>query len=168
MTVVKSNTSGIQRAKIVLLGAPGVGKTSLVQRFVHSVFSETHKSTLGVKVDRKTVELDDRTASLLIWDMHGETDGLDVPANYLTGAAGGLVVFDRTRPATVEVALGLAERLTQASPGAKIFTIGNKADLEADSSELEVQLRGRVVVDTSAKSGEGVEELFTNVAVSVS
>ena len=167
MTVLKSKNLGVRRAKVVLLGAPGVGKTSLVQRFVHSVFSETHKSTLGVKVDRKTVTVDDRTVSLLIWDMHGETEGLAVPPNYLTGAAAGLVVFDRTRPETIEIAAGLAERLAEASPDAKIFFVANKADLDADLEALGAKLSGRETADTSAKSGAGVEELFAEVAQSL-
>lgn len=164
MSILKSKNSGIRRAKVVLLGAPSVGKTSLVQRFVHSVFSETQKTTLGVKVDRKTVTVNEREVSLLIWDMHGETEGLDVPANYLTGAAAGLMVVDQTRPDTADVALGLAERLTEASPDAKIFFIANKSDLEADSQLLATKLSAHTVVKTSAKSGEGVEALFSEVA----
>ena len=65
MAIVKSGTTGIKRAKVVLLGAPGVGKTSLVRRYVHSVFSDQHKSTLGVKVDRKSISLGDLTVAML-------------------------------------------------------------------------------------------------------
>lgn len=113
----------MQRAKVVLLGAPEVGKTSLVARFVHSVFSEHQKSTLGVKVDRKTVELGEKTVSLLLWDMHGETEGLDVPANYYSGASAGLVVFDSSRPETLEVGHSLADRLMERSPDAQVVFV---------------------------------------------
>ena len=167
MAVLKSDTSGIRRAKVVLLGAPGVGKTSLVKQYVHSVFSEHSKSTLGVKVDRKTVELDAGSVALLIWDMHGETDGLDVPANYLSGAAAGLVVFDGARPDTIPVALGLSERLVVGSPEAKVIYVANKADLDFDEAEVEARLNGRDHRATSAKTGAGVEELFLTIANSL-
>ncbi len=151
----------------MLVGAPGVGKTSLVQRFVHSVFSETHKSTLGVKVDRKSVDVDGNEVSLLIWDMHGETDGLDVPPNYLSGAAAGIVVFDRTRLETVPVALGLGERLSQASPNANIVYVANKSDLDYDADGLKDAVGGKDMFDTSAKTGDGVEAMFFGIASSL-
>lgn len=168
MAIVKSGTTGIKRAKVVLLGAPGVGKTSLVRRYVHSVFSDQHKSTLGVKVDRKSISLGDLTVAMLIWDMHGETDGLDVPPNYLSGAAAGLVVFDATRPETVPVALDLGARLTEGSPDAKILYVANKADLDFDLRELTEKLDGQPLQQTSAKTGDGVEELFIEAATSIS
>lgn len=168
MAILKSNTTGIKRAKVVLLGAPGVGKTSLVARYVHSVFSEEHKSTLGVKVDRRTVALEDKTVAMLIWDMHGETEGLDVPANYLSGAAAAIVVVDSTRLETVDIARGLGERFSESSPDAKVTYVANKADLEGDPEALAEKLAGVDVHPTSAKSGEGVEELFVIIARSVS
>ncbi len=157
----------MQRAKVVLLGAPEVGKTSLVARFVHSVFSEHQKSTLGVKVDRKTVELGEKTVSLLLWDMHGETEGLDVPANYYSGASAGLVVFDSSRPETLEVGHSLADRLMERSPDAQVVFVANKSDLAFDQDALNRHLAGTEVRPTSAKSGEGVEELFVDLAESL-
>ena len=164
LSVEKSEIEGIRRAKVVMLGAPSVGKTSLVQRFVHSVFSEQHLSTLGVKVDRKTVEVDGQTVSLLLWDMHGEADGLEVPRNYLTGARAGLLVFDRTRLETYEVARSLGARFLEASPDAQVYVVASKSDLEADLSAMSELLGPATLEHTSAKTGEGVEELFVKVA----
>lgn len=164
MDIAKSTVSGIARAKVVMLGAPAVGKTSLVRRYVHSVFSETHLSTLGVKVDRKTVEVGDMSVSLLLWDMHGETEGLDVPRNYLTGASAGLLVFDQTRPDTFDTSHSLGARLLEASPDAKIYIVANKSDLPPGEGEASGLLDQQPLVQTSAKTGAGVEELFVNVA----
>lgn len=147
-----------------MLGAPGVGKTSLVQRYVHSVFSETHLSTLGVKVDRRTVEVDGVDVAMLLWDMHGETEGLDVPRNYLTGACAGLLVFDQTRPDTFDTAHSLGARLLEASPDAKVYIVANKSDLAADQAALSGALGEKPLVHTSAKTGDGVEDLFLKVA----
>ena len=168
MVVLKSNTTGIKRMKVVLLGASGVGKTSLVQRYVHSRFSEAHKSTLGVKVDRKSVSVDGRNVALLLWDMHGEADGLEVPPNYLTGASAGLVVLDSTRPETADVALSLAERLLVRSPEARVYFVSNKTDLSFDAEALARALDGRHLLQTSAKSGQGVEDLFIELAQDLS
>lgn len=167
MAILKSTAVGITRAKVVLLGAPAVGKTSLVARYVHSVFSEHHKSTLGVKVDRRTVTLDEQTVAMLIWDMHGEAEGLDLPANYLSGAAAAIVVADSSRPETVDVARSLGERFLRSSPSAQVLFVANKADLEIDQAALDEKFAGLEAHLTSAKSGAGVEELFLKIARSV-
>lgn len=150
-----------------MLGAPGVGKTSLVRRFVHSVFSDEYRSTLGVKVDRKIVVIDGATVTMLLWDMHGETTGLDVPDNYLRGTTASIAVFDASRPETIDTAATLQARVHQLSPGAFLAAVANKADLDPD---WDIVNRHRTTIAshehrvTSAKSGDGVEELFVTVA----
>jgi GTPase SAR1 family protein len=70
--------------KICMLGGFSVGKTSLVKRFVESVFSEAYLTTVGVKIDKKAVDLGDRAVNLILWDVAGEDGHLhhqdDVPA----------------------------------------------------------------------------------------
>ena len=95
--------------KICMMGAPGVGKTSLVRRFVDSVFSDKYLSTIGVKIDRKTVQLPDATLNLMLWDLQGEDQYQWVRMQYLRGASGYILVADGTRANTFEVALGLQE-----------------------------------------------------------
>ncbi len=147
-----------------MLGAPDVGKTSLIERYVHSVFSDRHHSTLGVKVDRKTVQIDETAVSLLLWDMHGESEGLEVPSNYLSGASAGILIFDRTRLETLEIAQSLGARLFEVSPDAKLYLVASKSDLEADLVAIEASTSGQSLDHTSAKTGEGVEDLFEKVA----
>jgi len=62
------------KKKIVMLGSFAVGKTSLVQRFVNSIFSEKYLTTIGVKIDQKIVNVNDKEVNLLLWDIHGEDD----------------------------------------------------------------------------------------------
>ena len=83
--------------KVVMLGLYGVGKTSLVQRFVRSIFDDKYLTTLGVKVDKKVVQVDDIEVTLMLWDVAGAENHFDVPMSYIKGAAGYLVVVDGTR-----------------------------------------------------------------------
>jgi len=160
-------TPQLLRAKLVMLGSPGVGKTSLVRRFVHSLFSDEYHSTLGVKVDRKSVQFGDVTVTMLLWDMHGEMEGLDVPTSYLRGATAALAVFDASRPPTLEKAAELRTRLLETSPDAVVHVVANKSDLEVDwaaVSEISEELGLDGIARLSAKVGEGVEEKFAQIA----
>src|ERR1041385_1285654 len=95
-------TQPIQR-KICMLGGFGVGKTSLVKRYVESIFSETYLTTVGVKIDKKTVDLSDLIVNLILWDVAGEDDISSLRMSYLRGSAGYVLVADGTRPSTLEV-----------------------------------------------------------------
>lgn len=155
--------------KICMMGAPGVGKTSLVRRFVDSVFSEKYMSTIGVKIDRKTVELDDLTVNLMLWDLQGEDAYQWVRMQYLRGASGYILVADGTRADTFEVAIGLQENAAGRSDDLPFVLCLNKADLwgqwaiSATQQEW-LKEKGWTVFQTSARSGDGVEEAFFDLA----
>ena len=89
--------------KICLLGAFGVGKTSLTRRYVSSIFSDQYLTTVGVKIDKKALSVGANEVNLLIWDIAGEDDINAVRTSYLRGAAGYLLVVDVTRAQTLEV-----------------------------------------------------------------
>ena len=99
-----------------MLGAFSVGKTSLVKRYVESVFSETYLTTVGVKIDKKTVEVKGRQVALILWDIAGEDEVSTVRMSYLRGSAGYLLVADGTRAASLEVARSL-RRASRPSSG---------------------------------------------------
>ncbi len=157
------------KKKICLVGAFAVGKTSLVQQYVHSIFSEKYHTTVGVKVDKKVVVLNHQEIDLIIWDLHGEDDFQSVRMSYLRGASGCLYVVDGMRKATLDVALNLMGRAEQAiGPVPSIVAI-NKCDLEAqweiDSSALELLVsKGIHVIKTSAKTDQSVEAVFHMLA----
>jgi len=83
--------------KVCMVGVYGTGKTSLVQRFVHSLFSAKYHSTVGVKVDRKAVQVGDTPVNLLLWDVEGSTADQEIPSSYLRGAHAMFFVADGTR-----------------------------------------------------------------------
>ena len=151
--------------KICMLGSFSVGKTSLVKRFVESIFSEQYLTTVGVKIDKKVVSVDGQDVTLMLWDLYGEDEYQKIRMSYLRGAAGYLLVADGTRPATLDKALAIQEE-AEKNFGATPFVVAlNKCDLTGEweisgEREAEVATRARRVIRTSAKTGEGVESAF--------
>ncbi len=167
MKIATLKTSDLHRIKVVMLGAPAVGKTSLVRRFVHEVFEGDYRSTLGVKVDRKNVDVDGKNVNLLLWDVHGETEGIVVTSSYLQGAHAAILVFDATRPETMGMAAELGRRVRENSPGVEVYVVANKTDLDVNwpvVGEATAAAGFESVLSTSAKTGEGVEQLFLSLA----
>lgn len=158
-----------QQKKVCMLGAFSVGKTSLVKRFVQSIFSETYLTTVGVKIDKKNVELSDRIVTLILWDLAGEDDIASLRMSYLRGSAGYVLVADGTRPATLEIALSLRRRVEADLGSLPFVLLVNKNDLReqwAISDEDVEGLRGNGwwVRSTSARTGEGVDDAFRALA----
>ncbi|MDX2119570.1 MAG: Rab family GTPase [Gemmatimonadota bacterium] len=155
--------------KICMMGAPGVGKTSLVRRFVDSVFSEKYLSTIGVKIDKKSVAVEDTTLNLMLWDLQGEERYQWVRMQYLRGASGYILVADGTRPDTLEIALGLQENAAGRAEQLPFILCLNKADLWGQWGITATQQdwlkeKGWTVIQTSAKSGDSVEDAFLALA----
>ena len=156
--------------KICMLGAFSVGKTSLVRRYVSSVFSDAYLTTVGVKIDKRVIDLDGREVTLILWDIAGEDDVSTVRLSYLRGSAGFVLVADGTRARTLDVARSLQSRV-RAELGEVPFTLlVNKSDLAeqwtiADAELGALRAAGWSVRRTSAKSGEGVEDAFRELAL---
>ena len=115
--------------KVVLLGHFGVGKTSLLRRFVDDAFSEDYLVTLGVHVKKKEIVIDDDQFSLIIWDIEGNTSIEKTRNSYLIGTHGFIYVFDITRPETYENINDELAFLQQNFPNVPVCLVGNKADL---------------------------------------
>lgn len=164
-------TTSLQK-KVCILGAFSVGKTSLVKRFVDSIFSEAYITTVGVKVDKKMVNVSGRVLSLILWDVAGEDDVSALRTSYLRGSAGFLLVADGTRRKTLETAQSLRQRV-EAEHGALPFALLlNKSDLKEQwaisGTELEELRRGGWWVrSSSARTGEGVDDAFHDLAVRI-
>jgi len=158
--------------KICMLGGFSVGKTSLVKRYVRSIFSETYLTTVGVKIDKKTVDLSDRIVNLILWDLAGEDDISSLRMSYLRGSAGYALVADGTRHSTLEVAVALRQRVETDYGPLPFVLLLNKNDLKGQwaipDTELEsLQRDGWWVRTTSAQTGEGVEDAFLDLAVRI-
>ncbi len=152
-----------------MIGASGVGKTSLVSKFVHSIFSDKYLTTVGVKIDKKTVNLDGNEIMLMIWDLAGDDDFQRLQTSYLRGTSGYLLVADGTRRVTFEQVLEIQTRVAQAIPDAPFILALNKADLapqwEVNDGDMSgLTSRGWKAIKTSAKDGACVEDAFTDLA----
>jgi len=159
----------MMKKKVCMLGAFAVGKTSLVQQYVNSMFSDKYHTTVGVKVDKKSVAVKGTPIDLILWDIYGEDEFQEVRASYLRGASGCLLVVDGTRRSTLDTAHALVERARQAAGDIPIVFVFNKTDL-MDQWEIEAdhfkdaEQKGFVAIRTSAKDGTGVEAAFTTLA----
>lgn len=155
--------------KICLLGAFGVGKTSLVRRFVDTIFSDTYLTTVGVKIDKKVIPVGAEQLALILWDIAGEDEVAAVRVSYLRGAAGYLLVVDGTRPETLATAESIQGRITAELGAVPFLVLLNKADLAQDwalpPERIEaLEAAGWLFRRTSAKTGMGVEEAFQELA----
>ena len=154
--------------KICLLGAFSVGKTSLIQQFVSSLFDDKYLTTVGVKVDKKIIPRGTEEVMLIIWDLAGEDDYSNLNTKYLRGAAGYILVVDGTRPKSLDVALSIHQQAIETLGSVPYIIAINKADLEHEWVLTEAEFANlndnHPTIKTSAKSGNNVEALFSQIA----
>ncbi|MBK8455246.1 MAG: Rab family GTPase [Thiofilum sp.] len=155
--------------KICLLGAFAVGKTSLIKRYVSSLYSDKYHTTVGVKIDKKQVWIGDQDITLMIWDVAGEDDYTTMKPTYIRGAAGCIIVIDTTRLNTLDTALMLYERVKEQAGDIPILFALNKCDLKDQWLLEEKHLKHLAafqlpLIKTSAKEGMGVNAMFQVLA----
>lgn len=158
----------MNKYKVCLLGAFAVGKTSLVQQFVSSIFSEKYQTTLGVKIDKKSLTVGSDDVELILWDLAGEDEFMKVRTSYLRGSAGALLIADGSRGETLDIAVELKSKLVAEVGDVPCILLINKSDLKdnwnVDFSKLdELRAAGWQVVETSAKANDNVDEAFGNL-----
>ncbi len=156
--------------KILLLGDGAVGKTALVQRFVHGKFQKAYLMTIGMEPYSRYETIDGTTVCFSLWDIAGQDRFKVMRGMFFRGAMGGLVTFDLTRRVTFENAQNWINEAKKESPDALFILVGNKNDLEdlreIDTKEGEEKAKelGCIgYIETSALTGDNVEEAFYKI-----
>lgn len=157
--------------KILILGHFGVGKTSLVRRFVDNSFSDNYIVSIGVHISKKVVEVTAKNSiSLILWDLEGTDDLNQIRESYLLGTHGVIFVFDVTRPSTFKNLSQDLKIVNEKTADIPFLVVGNKVDMVV-LSELEALLKQNSITAhylTSAKTGDAVNDLFVNLATILS
>lgn len=151
--------------KVCMVGAFATGKTSLVSRFVKSIYSDVYHSTVGVKIDKKLVKFKEQEVNLILWDIHGEDEFQKLQMSYLRGTSGYFLVVDGTRRYTLDKAFSLQQRVESAVGQVPFILLLNKSDLtnewEIDDTTMDSILQKNwTAIASSAKTGSGVEQAF--------
>lgn len=154
--------------KVCLLGATGVGKTSLVKQFVEGIFSEKYLTSIGVKVDKKIVDLLSEQIQLMIWDIEGIDRYCGFQPKYLRGASAYIIVTDQTRSQSLIEGMEIHHLCREVTDVPALLAI-NKSDLDVAWHWNESELNGfskefENCFTTSAKTGEQVEQMFEFLA----
>ena len=165
--------SGEYAYKLILGGDGGVGKTSMVHRFVENSFANDYKSTIGTSIMKKECNFEnlDSSVRFVIWDLAGQAQFARVRQNYLQNAEAGILVFDVTRRDTFESISKWHEEIQKASETISMILVCNKIDLEnqrsvskSEGEELAEKLK-MPYVETSAKTGENIQDAFEMLAL---
>ncbi len=165
--------SGEYAYKLVLGGDGGVGKTSMVHRFVEDEFNVDYKSTIGTSIMKKECEFEglESKVRFVIWDLAGQSQFKRVRSSYVANAEAGILVFDVTRRDTFESIKTWYNETLEASSNIALIIVGNKIDL-TDSIEVTTtegldmaNKLGLSYIETSAKTGENIEDAFKMLAL---
>ncbi|MFX0073234.1 MAG: Rab family GTPase [Candidatus Hermodarchaeota archaeon] len=156
--------------KIILIGDPAVGKTSIIDRFVHDEFSSSYQMTMGVDFLRKEIQDKDFNVKLTIWDIAGQDRFKFMRKNFYRGSKGALLIFDLTRESTYQglIKNWYPEMKQFLNVNIPFILIGNKVDLikdtgrivNADDARAFAENNNSIYIETSAKTGENVENAF--------
>jgi len=154
--------------KICLLGDGGVGKTSLVRRYVLDIFSDEYIQTFGTKVTKKVLDIGENRLTMMIWDILGQKTYSSLHEAYYRGSQGAILVSDLTREETFLSLPRWRDSLYAVTGEIPVIPVANKSDLEwqvpeGTIKEMEEKL-GEAFLISSAKTGEGVNEAFKKIA----
>jgi small GTP-binding protein len=160
--------------KLVLIGDSGVGKTSVLSRFIRNKFALDCKTTVGVEFATKTLTIKNKLVKLQVWDTAGQERYRAVTTSYYKGTYGAIIVYDiSSSPSFASVPRWLSELRDKADPACILILIGNKCDMEEHRSvavtdgRLLAEKENMLFIETSAKDATNIVQAFTQLVASV-
>ena len=157
--------------KYIIIGDPSVGKSNLLMKFAHNKFTDEYQATIGVEFGAKNIGIDQQIYRIQIWDTAGQENFRSITRAYYKNSVCAMVVYDITNRESFEHVQNWIEDVKNQSPKTVlIILLGNKVDLDDDrkvsydeGNEFATK-NGLLFMETSAKSGVGVEEIFKQSA----
>ncbi|XP_041076214.1 ras-related protein Rab-41 isoform X3 [Polyodon spathula] len=164
----------LRKFKLVFLGEQSVGKTSLITRFMYDSFDNTYQATIGIDFLSKTMYLEDRTVRLQLWDTAGQERFRSLIPSYIRDSTIAVVVYDITNLNSFQqTSKWIDDVRTERGSDVIIMLVGNKTDL-ADKRQVSIEAAERkscelnvMYIETSAKAGYNVKQLFRRVAAAL-
>ncbi|MFW9986937.1 MAG: Rab family GTPase [Candidatus Odinarchaeota archaeon] len=159
--------------KVLLVGDPAVGKTSLILKYVENRFEREYKASIGVDFAYKIIEVGEKVSRLIIWDIASQERFAPYRSSFYKQTDGAMIVFDLTRPETLEAIESWMREIREHAGDVEILLIGNKIDLKKKRALKEADIQpwidryGCSYVETSAMSGDGVEEAFETLTTAI-
>lgn len=164
--------------KVCIFGDAGVGKTTLVNRYLTGVFDSHYKITIGADFYLKKLIIDDKDVTLQIWDFAGEDKFRFLLPSYVAGSAGGIFMYDITRSSSIQSCKRWLEIFKKSFESNKIniplVMVGGKLDLESkrtvfkeDASQMASNYDFSENLECSAKTGDHVEDIFLNLSINM-
>jgi len=161
--------------KVCIFGDAGVGKTTLVNRYLTGVFDSNYKITIGADFYLKKLIIDDKDVTLQVWDFAGEKKFRFLLPSYVAGSAGGIFMYDITRSSSIQSCKSWLEVFKKSFESNKIdiplVMVGGKLDLESkrtvfkeEASQIASIYDFSETLECSAKTGRNVEDIFLNLS----
>ncbi|XP_032836172.1 ras-related protein Rab-6A isoform X2 [Petromyzon marinus] len=164
----------LRKFKLVFLGEQSVGKTSLITRFMYDSFDNTYQATIGIDFLSKTMYLEDRTVRLQLWDTAGQERFRSLIPSYIRDSTVAVVVYDVTNVNSFQqTSKWIDDVRTERGSDVIIMLVGNKTDLadkrqvSIDEGERKAKELNVMFIETSAKAGYNVKQLFRRVAAAL-
>ncbi|MDD1778835.1 MAG: GTP-binding protein [Candidatus Helarchaeota archaeon] len=154
--------------KIIVVGDPSVGKSSLIRRHADDTFESTYAPTIGTDFILKVVKLENMEITATLWDIGGHEEFVNIRHIYYEGADAAVIVYDVSREGTLKSVKKWYDDITKTVGNIPTLVIGNKIDLERKvKKETGEKLAGEmhaIFYETSAKTGENVNTAFGHLA----
>ena len=160
--------------KYIIIGDASVGKSNILLKYAHNQFKAEYQLTIGVEFGAKNIKIKDKIYRIQIWDTAGQENFRSITRAYYKNSVCALVVYDITNRQSFENVKAWIEDCKSQSPSTILMAlVGNKIDLDSsravstEEGEDFANMNGMPFFETSAKSGENIDSIFTNTATEI-